>query len=320
VPVKKIAMKTLFIFLCLLVVSPKFLNSQISEKSTRLRNQLTNIQKEIIAAQKGVDLDAVMKFYDPKAICMPEYQPLLNGIEQIRLYYKEILLRRKITRFNKDITEIIDMGNTLAEIGLFSITQIDSTTKWKQQRELNGKYINIWKIQKDGSLLLQGEAFGYLHPVNNPLFYMVKTDANKAQNNLLNELNKSGNYYFEVKALNALQEEAVRNRDGNLRADFFTQDAIFMPYADSIKKGITAIRKHLIEYNRGKVVIDSIDIASEYIEALDKFIIEYPKFFVRRHTPDLSGINAGKGIRIWRRENDCTLKLYREIGIHDHIQ
>lgn len=116
-------------------------------------------------------------------------------------------------------------------------------------------------------------------------------------------------------------EKAVTNRDGNVRVDFFSIDAIAMPFADSMKVGIKEIRQHLIEYSsRGMVTIDSIRVYSDYAEAADSFVIEYPKFFVRWYTPERAGVVQGKGIRIWRREPDCSLKIYREIGMHDHIQ
>jgi hypothetical protein len=93
-------------------------------------------------------------------------------------------------------------------------------------------------------------------------------------------------------------EKSVRTRDGTLRADFFTDDAIFMPFADSIKVVIKSIRTLLIAYNRYPVTNDSIDIFNEYFEDCENFVIEYPSFFVKWHTSDNSGVGSGKGIRI----------------------
>jgi hypothetical protein len=43
-------------------------------------------------------------------------------------------------------------------------------------------------------------------------------------------------------------------------------------------------------------------------------------FKVKWSMPDHSGRTEGKGIRIWKRQEDKSLRLYREIGTHNHFR
>jgi ketosteroid isomerase-like protein len=181
-----------------------------------------------------------------------------------------------------------------------------------------GKYWNVWSVPVDGSLKLESEIWGYLHPIADPASLYVTLD-DATPNTLSPSVDRDPAVRFELLALNTLMQEAVRSRDGRLRADFFAADAVFMPHADSPKRGIDAIRKHLVEYNSGPVTIDSISIRTHELRAFAGYVIEYPKFHVAWRTPESSGVSSGQGARIWRRDPDCRLRIYREIGTHDFV-
>jgi hypothetical protein len=126
---------------------------------------------------------------------------------------------------------------------------------------------------------------------------------------------------FELKAYNALMEKGVRTRDAALRASFFTDDGSFFPFADTTVTGMGQIKPYLIAYSsRGEVSIDSIQCYTYDFEQSDNYILEYDMFKVRWSTVDLTGRTEGKGIRIWKRQYDHSLRLYREIGTHNHIK
>ena len=291
--------------------------AQISKVTDKLRSKLESVNKQLADAFLSEDVNKLMTLYMHDAIYLPEYQPIMKGTEAIRKYSQEIFNRQQIKLFDKKITEVIDFRGSVAEIGSFTIAY--NTSGNGQLVRHNGKYLNIWKVLPDGTLRLKAESFGYFSNVENPASLVIKIPELPAANAIQSPDNdKSAS--FELHALNTLMEKAVSNRDSNLRADFFSQDAVFMPFADSLKVGMKAIRPYLIGYNSGNVTVDSIRIYTDYAEVLDSYVIEYPRFYVRWHTPELAGTGQGKGIRIWRRELDCSLKLYREIALHDHIE
>lgn len=292
--------------------------AQVGKTKNRQRSKLEAVNRQFADAVLSEDINKLMRFYASDAVSMPEYQPMLKGNDAIRKYSQEIFNRQKIKSFDKKISEVIDLEKYVAEIGSF--TKEFTVSSGEPPLKHNGKYLNIWKVQPDGTWQLKAESFGYFENIKNPAALFVKITEKPTENNSTQSPNDNKNISLELHALNALMEEAVRNRDGNLRADFFSQDAVFMPFADSPKTGIKEIREHLIAYNSGNVIIDSINIYSDYAEVAGAYVIEYPKFDVKWHTPEVAGTGQGKGIRIWRREPDCSLRLYREIGLHDYLE
>ncbi len=288
-----------------------------SNNNDRFKNKIEIINKQMSLAIIDKKVETIMRYFDKDAICMPEFQSSLKSTAAIKEYYTEILNRSQIISFQKKISETIKLKNNIAEIGTFSTTY---KTADGQKTTLNGKYLNIWAVEANDILKLKAESFGYFDNIDKPTNHIVKISKEVSNYKFPEPTQTNKDLSFQLSALNALMEKSVRTRDGNLRADFFTNDAIFMPFADSPKIGMKSIRTHLIPYNSYPVSIDSISIYNEYVEDCNYYIIEYPRFYVKWHTSDNSGIGSGKGIRIWRREKDCSLKLYREISIHDHIE
>lgn len=279
-----------------------------------IHQQLQKLSEKLAEAEEKDDLKKYISYYDEKAISMPEYQTILQGSDQIETFYETIFERQNIKTLLRKADEIIDLGKTIVEIGTFrkEYTHRGNDTLVIQ----NGKYWNVWGVKPDGSLKLKGEASGFFHPVKNPEMLVVKNTPIEVSDISLDEETP-----FELKAYNALMEKGVRTRDGVLRSEFFTDDASVMPFADSTVTGMAKIKPYLIAYSsRGKVTIDSISCYTYHSEYFDDHVLEYAKFRVKWTVPGFSGRTQGKGIRIWKRQEDRSLKLYREIGTHNHLE
>ena len=310
----------LFQFTCSACFLVLLLSSCSKEKETDIHNldalkqkiqELTDLKSQ---AEKNDDLKRLLSFYQPDAICMPEYQLTLDGTIDLETYFKEILQRQKIKTFQRTVMEIIPLGNTIIEIGIFNKTYTLSTDSLITQ---TGKYWHIWNKQSDGNFKLKGEALGFFQPVSNPELLVVKMNTTQPDDSIIYSQKEIP---FELKAYNALMEKGVRSRDGLLRSSFFTDDASIYPFADTTVTGMDQIKPYLIAYsNRGVVTIDSIMCYTYDFEYLDDYIIEYDMFKVKWNVPGYSGRTEGKGIRLWKRQEDKSLKLYREIGTHNHL-
>jgi ketosteroid isomerase-like protein len=308
-------LKTVFCLTLLFLVDISLFGQLKSSDNYKSKIKVINNQLSQAFIDKKVEM--ILNYFDKDAICMPEFQTSMKGTEAIKEYYSGILNKRQTTSFAKTILEIIQLKNNIVEIGTFT-TSYQSIEG--QNTTLNGKYINIWTPQQNGSLKLKAESFGYLHRIDNPTSHLVKISKANSTYKFPEPSKGNNDLAFQLKALNTLMEKSVQTRDGNLRADFFSEDAIFMPFADSSKVGMKSIRTHLIDYNSYPVKIDTISIYNEYFEDCNDYVIEFPRFYVKWHTSDNSGLGSGKGIRIWKREKNCSLKLYRELGNHDHIE
>ena len=297
-----------------------FLFASCSEKksaltaSSNLDDQLRNLSEGLTKSELNGDLNTFLAFYDENAISMPEYQPTLEGANDIESYFTEIFKRQKVKSLQRKTEEVINLDSTIIEIGTlkkeYSESNTDSITV------LNGKYWNIWRVDQDGNFKLKGEAFGYFHPVQNPASFVVHLarKSNESRQPLSKEIP------FELRAYNALMEKGVRDRNGDLRARFFTDDGMFMPFQEPTVKGMEKIKPYLVAYsNQGQVKIDSIEVYPYHFEYFDDYVLEYPKFYVKWKAGEFTGQTEGKGIRIWKRQNDKSLRIFREIGTHNHL-
>jgi len=281
----------------------------VEERLQDLTQKLTNLETTD-------SLDSFLQFYDEHAIVMPEYQLTLHGQEEINSFYREIFNRQNIVAFQRQAHEFIHMDNTIVEIGVFS--KEFTAPKSDTLISLLGKYWMVWQNQSDGNFKLKGESFGFFHSVEHPeslIVPMSKTQPDES------DLILERDTPFELKAYNALMEKGVRTRDGNLRSQFFTKDGSIYPFADTTVTGMDRIKPYLIAYSsRGTITIDSIMCYTYEFETRGEYILEYDMFKVKWSVPNYSGRTEGKGIRIWKRQEDKSLRLYREIGTHNHLQ
>lgn len=304
----------IFLLITSLVCGNSFLLAQ-NANDKALQNQLEKTNTLLTQSFVNKNIAGFISFCDENVIYMPEYQSTIKGAKQLNDYLKNLMEKREVTAFSKKTTEVYTSKNRAVEIGVFFIS-VRGVNESKIEN-LTGKYISVWDISNK-QLKLLSEAFGYFKNVENPSVFVVKSMHYPDENNSLMDTTKSTAISFQLKAYNTLMEKAVSNRDGNLRADFFTEDAVFMPFADTLKIGMKVLRPYLIEYNSYPVTIDSISIYNVYSENLGNFIIEYPMFYVKWHNAQNNGVGSGKGIRLWRKDNDCSLKIVREIGVHDY--
>ncbi|HEX6226930.1 MAG TPA: hypothetical protein VFZ52_21075 [Chryseolinea sp.] len=281
----------------------------------RVEVQLKALTAKLTELETTDALDTFIQYYDSQAISMPEYQVSLRGRKKIENFYREIFSRQQVIAFQRTSQEFIHMGSAIVEIGSFKKEYKDLKTDTLVG--LTGKYWLVWDGSLDEGFKIKGESFGFFHPVPQPALFTVGENQRQPDEG---ELLGRREIPFELKAYNALMEKGVRNRDGNLRSEFFTPDGRFYPYADTAIVGLTRIKSHLIEYSsRGHVSIDSIMCYTFDFSYFENYVLEYDMFKVKWSVPNFSGRTEGKGIRIWKRLPDGSLRLYREIGTHNHL-
>ena len=290
--------------------------SRDSTQHEIVEERLRDLTQKLTRLETTDSLDSFLQFYDEHAIVMPEYQLTLHGQEEIKSFYREIFNRQKIVTFHRQTHEFIHMNNTIVEIGVFRKEFRDP--KSDTLISLHGKYWMVWQNQPDGRFKIKGESFGFFHSVEHPESLIVSSSKTQPGES---DLKLKTDTPFELKAYNALMEKGVRTRDGNLRSQFFTKDGSVYPFADTTVTGIDRIKPYLIAYSsRGAITIDSIMCYTYEFETHGEYILEYDMFKVKWSVPNYSGRTEGKGIRIWKRQEDKSLKLYREIGTHNHLQ
>ncbi|MEO7991204.1 MAG: hypothetical protein ABI663_16760 [Chryseolinea sp.] len=275
--------------------------------------QIKLLTQKITEAEFHNQLQEFLDHYEDHAIIMPEYQVTLSGRSEVHDYYAEMFKRQHIKTFQRQPIEFIHLKNTIVEIGTFEKEYTESAGD--SIITLRGKYWHIWALLPDGNFRIKGEAFGYFHSVDHSESLILSAHQQQPD-----ESEIQSEIPFELKAYNALMEKGVQQRNAMLRTSFFTDDAIIYPFADTIFVGMNRIKPYLIAYSSyGTITIDSVMCYTYAYENLEDYIIEYAMFKVKWSRSDGSGKTEGKGIRIWKRMDDQSLRLYREIGTHNNL-
>lgn len=270
---------------------------------------------DLSAAWLSGDVDRRMVHYAADSISNPDYQPRLYGPGSIARYYRVLASRQRVSAYARRTTEIVPLDDESGlELGGFDLTY--ALLADGASHSLQGRYANLWRRQPDGALKLKAEVWGYFERIENPASHSL------GERETTGRAAPPGDPEVEAELgrLNALDAEAVKSHDAAAKIARYADDAVFMPYADTPKVGINDIRTHLVRYTeqgRG-VVFESVKVWNEGFEVLDGYVVEYPKFEVRWRNGADSGIVSGGGLRLWRRQADGSLKMFRQIATHDH--
>ncbi|WP_138991177.1 hypothetical protein [Larkinella sp. C7] len=289
----------------------------VPRKPEPIQQRLQQHSEALVTAEKNDDLDVFLSYYATNAIVMPEYQLTRTGLREIREFYQELFQRQHIRTLQQKADEWIWLtDSTIVELGTFRKQFIDPALGDSLQTH-RGQYWHIWRAQSDGTIKLQGVAYGFFHPVTHPKRLVVATGKQPDEP----EIHTIRTPSVELQAYNALMEKGVQTRNGALRSSFFAEDGSFKPYAEELVTGMLRIKPYLIAYsNRGVVTIDSVSCYTYASEAFERYTLEYDMFKVKWHRANVAGRTEGKGIRIWKRQPDQSLRLYREIGTHNYLE
>ena len=253
------------------------------------------------------DAEGRAAIYAVTARSLPEYQPALYGPAAITAYHRALLTRKRVTGYTTTTTEVIDLGGAAMEAGTFDIA-------WQDGQSEAGKYLNIWSLNS-GTPRLVADAWGYFRPLPDPQAFYVELPPGQPPAASANQDIKR-----QLDDFNRRNAEAVRAKDAEAQIGFYTEDAAFMPHADTTKSGIAAIAAHLRRYvqNGSGATFDTVEVWNEGFDVFAAHITEYSRFRVRWRTPDASGAVTGGGIRLWKRMPDGQLKKHRALGTHYH--
>ncbi|GAA4275840.1 YybH family protein [Aquimarina mytili] len=268
-----------------------------------IKKQLQQYNIRIIDAAKTKSFTKISDLYADDVMLMAEYHPLIKNKKNIKRYYDEIFDRETLKKYSREIIEITVFEKRVIEIGLF--TKILDNAK-----EYRGKYLNVWKLSNDTQLTLKAQAFGYLHPIEDPNALIVE-GINAVKYNAIG-------IPWEMEAYSALNKTNVMDRIPERSANGYTKDAMYLPFADTIKTGKATLIKHYKEYYKYPVKIDSIQGWTYDYDVVEDGYIRYTGFYVDWSVPEFSGNTQGSGISYWRRVEDNSLRIHRQIGTHIH--
>ncbi|HWV71754.1 MAG TPA: nuclear transport factor 2 family protein [Pseudosphingobacterium sp.] len=258
--------------------------------------------------------EAIQAYYAESIRLMPEFQKTVIGKSNIISYHKAFLIRFDIQELNREEIEILDLGPKIVELGTFTMRM---TLKNNGEKcELKGKYMNIWEKLEGNKLSLTAEAWNYSHhtDIANHLIFEEVPVVNVA---LQAHVPINNNISFELAALNRLMEETIIQHDAKIWSQFYTDDGMFIYSNSPIYKGRKALDEFLQKHVNELPVFEKLDIRNDYIQDFGDYVIEYASHIANWRNGNSSGVSTGKDIRIWRRDKDCSLKIFREMAMYD---
>lgn len=304
----------LLITIFLLFFAKSFSQEKTIKNAEFYIEKLKVINNELADAFVNKNIDVVMQYYDDKEpTCMPEFHKALYTKNGIQYYYQQWFDKVKINTYKRAVFEVQLVKNYLIEIGTFAnnFTKPDSSSF-----NYEGKYMNVWKIEKNGNLTLVSEIWGADTAVDKSNFSFIEQQAS-----IMPTVKISKDVSDEIRKRNELIAKLVKKREGEKHAtELFTKDAIYMTYDTPMLIGMENIKPYFTEHEKPNgVSIDFVQIKASTMINLVNFVVEYGYYYV-----DVSWDNkktkatvTGKSTNLWKKDEKGVWMLYRQMVNHD---
>lgn len=149
-------MQKLFAILFALIFTASLVNAQ---DTVELMKKIQTMNDEAAKMMVANDEAGMWVNYSDDVISMPSYEPMLKGIDACKMSYKKMNESgMKMTAFKSTVTDIMQSGNFIVDIGTYEITMTMpqmGDMPWTD----HGKYMTIWEKQDDGSLKIKVETW-----------------------------------------------------------------------------------------------------------------------------------------------------------------
>ncbi len=312
---KKYIMKTTFNFFVLIILCfyTYPILSQSNKPDEKSLMQLKKFNADFIKSILEKKPEIIQAYFADDIRLMPEFQKTIKNKNNTLLYWKLFTDRFVTQELTRNEIEVLDLGTRILEMGSFSSKmKLRSEDKYF---ELKGKYFDLWE-KKDNQILLLTQAWNYDHDINfaDKLLFKEIPPANVAYEAHL-PINNS--ISFELAALNHLMESVVSEHDSKIWSQFYSDDAAWVYSGNAIVQGRKSLDVFFDKHAKELPIFEKLSIRNDRIDSSGTYIIEYASHIAIIRNGDFSGVFSGKDLVIWRRESNCSLKIFRHIGMYD---
>jgi ketosteroid isomerase-like protein len=311
IKMKKLSFFLVFLFLS--IITSKGAEQTTTNPDEKVLLFLKNFNSDYARSILNKKPEILVAYFDENIRLLTEFQKTVLGKTNVALYHKIMTSKLDITSYNRAITESYDLGARITEFGNF-VMKFKLKNRGKEY-QLEGKYLNIWK-KEDQRLTLVTECWNYNNEVeiSEDLRFNEVPDHQTA---LLAHTPVNNSISFQLAALCRLQETAITQHDASIWSQFYTDDCKILTHGHEAYEGRKAIDEYISKHVKELPIFEKLDIRNDQIDDLGDYIIEYASHVANWRNGDSSGVNTGKDIRIWRREKDGSLKIFRQIGMYD---
>lgn len=299
-----------FIFAFFLLTNDVRLAAQTNMSAIEFRNKLDTINIRMAVLMERKDAAELTHYYNDDAVCMPEFYAQLFRKQDIQQFYQHYFSVNTITSYQKSIYEVLCEHNYVIETGTFTSNILkDDKTSFVYK----GKYLSIWQVNDKNELKIVSQIWGASNWMDRKMLTELPSQRNASSMPALmkNDLTE------EVIARNQMLRQAVVASDAKAQTNFYSDDAIYMPYYDSMYVGKKNIDHYFTTHYSPDWFFDSLSINTSKVIKLENLIIECGYYFVQwGNKKNERGTVTGKSINIWRRDENGVLLMYRQIVKH----
>lgn len=149
-------MEKLFAILLTFLFVTSLLNAQ---DTADLMKKIQMMNDESAKKMVSGDEAGMWANYSDDVISMPSYEPMLKGLDACKMSYKKMNESgMKMTTFKSTVTNVMQSGNFVVDIGTYEITMTMpqmGDMPWTDK----GKYMTIWEMQENSSLKIKVETW-----------------------------------------------------------------------------------------------------------------------------------------------------------------
>lgn len=288
--------------------------SSTHKPDSQTQSQLDAFRRDHVQGLIAATPERVTNYYAEEVRLMPEHQLTVLGKANAAAYHAAFAARFDVGSYERTPIESLDLGAQVFELGTFRM--MVTPKGGGKQHELVGKYLDGWSKSSDGRLALIVVSWNYDHQVeiaDELRFHDVPAVRIAFQPRLLVQDRSS----FEMAALEHLLEATVVEHDAKVWAQFYADDAILLHSYSAPIVGRKAVDEFLENHVKQLPVFEKLDVRTDRVDDLGGYVVEYASHVANWRSGDHSGVNTGKNLKIWRREADGSLKIFRSIGMYE---
>lgn len=138
----------------MLLPAVNIITAQTSD--AELKKKIEKINVELAAAMMAGNMEKSLSYYAADVISMPNNSPMIEGVDAVKKSNEQMMNSGvKINSCEFTTKRVSSYGKLITEVGTYKMkfTMPDA----KEAMEDQGKYLNVWEKQSDGSLKIKIE-------------------------------------------------------------------------------------------------------------------------------------------------------------------
>lgn len=269
------------------------------------------------AALQHADLDGLAQWFAPDAVWLPEYHNALYTKRAILGYFRGWLDSTKILDWNLMPYEVQRIGHYLLETGngrieFLRTAATAAVTPVKSYTYLT-KYLRYWRVTENGSIELLSTIMGSSRDLPRsdlPMSAFIVPDTNAMPHAAPSPIGRLVDILCDRIA------GLVVSGDGASFAQYYTSDAIYMPYYSPMLIGKNALDAWYRQHESPKSDC-MVRIRMTRIIEVGDYILADGYYQVKWGNGPSATLVSGKNMNIFERGKDGRLLIYRQMTAHD---